>query len=360
MAAITMTALPSSVDHQVVIPLLKCPIAAAAAAAMIPTVDLSSPGAARAVAEACRGVGFFRATNHGVPSSLAATLEADAMAFFALPDKDKQSTTTTTTPAPGPGSARPSLGYGSRRIGSNGDVGWLEYLILSLGSNSVLPASLRLALHEYTRAVRELSGRVLELMAEGLGIVGETERGVLRRMVAGSEEELVRVNHYPPPTTERDEDDDGCVGITGFGEHTDPQLISLLRSNRTAGYQILLQEADEARWVNVAPDPDSFFVNVGDTLQVLTNGRFRSVKHRVLVAPERGGKASRLSVIYFGGPAPAQRIAPLPELMREGERSLYRDFTWGEYKAAAYKTRLGDHRLGPFQVQLLPPAAAKA
>lgn len=71
------------------------------------------------------------------------------------------------------------------------------------------------------------------------------------------------------------------------------------------------------------------------------------MKHRV-VAPE--GMQSRLSFIYFGGPAPSQRIAPLPEVMREGEQSLYRDFTWAEYKSAAYKTRLSDHRLGPFEL----------
>uniref|UniRef100_A0A8R7P6T0 Isopenicillin N synthase-like Fe(2+) 2OG dioxygenase domain-containing protein n=2 Tax=Triticum TaxID=4564 RepID=A0A8R7P6T0_TRIUA len=96
------------------------------------------------------------------------------------------------------------------------------------------------------------------------------------------------------------------------------------------------------------PDTDSLFVNVGDSLQVLTNGRFRSVKHRVVAPAE--GQQSRLSVIYFGGPAPTQRIAPLPELMREGEQSLYREFTWAEYKKAAYKSRLGDHRLGPFEL----------
>ncbi|KQK04914.1 gibberellin 2-beta-dioxygenase [Brachypodium distachyon] len=331
---------PSSIDHAN--PLTKSPKAAAAAAAAIPTVDLSSPGAARAVADACRGVGFFRATNHGIPSSLAAALEARAMAFFALPHEDKVDATIAAA-------ARRPFGYGSRSIGSNGDVGWLEYLLLSLGSNSnsssipgasSLPPSLRAALEEYTGAVRNASGKVLELMAEGLGM---QERCALRRMVDGSEEELVRVNHYPP-TKEED-----CVaGMTGFGEHTDPQIISLLRSNRTAGLQIKLQGPD-APWVNVAPDPDSLFVNVGDCLQVLTNGRFRSVKHRV-VAPE-GAQASRLSVIYFGGPAPAQRIAPLPELMREGEQSLYRDFTWGEYKAAAYKTRLGDNRLGPYELR---------
>lgn len=91
--------------------------------------------------------------------------------------------------------------------------------------------------------------------------------------------------------------------------------------------------------------------------QVLTNGRFRSVKHRV-VAPE--GSHSRLSVIYFGGPAPSQRIAPLPQVMRDGEQSLYREFTWGEYKRAAYETRLGDHRLGSFELRAASEPAGGA
>lgn len=170
-------------------------------------------------------------------------------------------------------------------------------------------------------------------------------------MVVGCEgsDEMLRVNHYPPCLLPPGRDRDEC-GVTGFGEHTDPQIISVLRSNCTAGLQILLRGdySSPARWVPVPPDPDSFFVNVGDSLQVLTNGRFRSVKHRVL-APE--GEESRLSVIYFGGPAASQRIAPLEQVMREGEQSLYREFTWGEYKKAAYKTRLGDNRLGPYELQ---------
>ncbi|VAH22769.1 unnamed protein product [Triticum turgidum subsp. durum] len=251
-------------------------------------------------------------------------------------------------------SARP-FGYGSKRIGCNGDMGWLEYILLSVRSGSVaaasLPPSLRAALEEYTDAVRGVGARVLELMAQGLG-VAEEHRGVLRRIVAapddaGGADEMVRVNHYPPcPSPVAS----GLRGVTGFGEHTDPQIISVLRSNGTGGLQIMLLDG---RWVPVAPDTDSLFVIVGDSLQVLTNGRFRSMKHRVVAPAE--GQQSRLSVIYFGGPAPTQRIAPLPELMREGEQSLYRDFTWAEYKTAAYKSRLGDHRLGPFE---LPAAAA--
>ena len=115
-------------------------------------------------------------------------------------------------------------------------------------------------MEEYTAAVREVCGRVLELIAEGLGV----DRSLLRAMVVGREgsDELVRVNHYPPCPLLPPVD----CGVTGFGEHTDPQIISVLRSNRTAGLQIKLRDG---RWVPVPPAPDSFVVNVGDALQVL-------------------------------------------------------------------------------------------
>jgi gibberellin 2-oxidase len=84
--------------------------------------------------------------------------------------------------------------------------------------------------------------------------------------------------------------------------------------------------------------------------QVLTNGRLKSVRHRVVAG---SGLKSRVSMIYFGGPPLAQRIAPLPQLL--AGLPLYREFTWGEYKKAAYRSRLGDNRLAPFEE---PPVAA--
>lgn len=77
------------------------------------------------------------------------------------------------------------------------------------------------------------------------------------------------------------------------------------------------------------------------SLQVLTNGRFRSVKHRVVANCLK----SRVSMIYFGGPPLSETIKPLCSLMEEGEESLYEEFTWSEYKKSAYKTKLGDNRL---------------
>jgi len=104
-------------------------------------------------------------------------------------------------------------------------------------------------------AVRKVCGQVLELVAEGLGV----DRSLLRAMVVGREgsDELVRVNHYPPYPLLPPVD----CGVTGFREHTDPQIISVLRSNRTAGLQIKLWDG---RWVPVPPALESFVVNARD------------------------------------------------------------------------------------------------
>ncbi|OAY63082.1 Gibberellin 2-beta-dioxygenase [Ananas comosus] len=303
----------------------------------IPVVDLAAPGSAEAVVGACEEFGFFKVTNHGIAVELIDRLEAVAVEFFALPPAEKERS----------GPPKP-FGYGSKKIGANGDVGWLEYLLLAIGSASAgSPSSIaflressslafRSALGEYVAAVEKLACDVLERMAEGLKI--EPRNAFSRLITDEGSDQFFRVNHYPPcPLL----NGFGC-SLTGFGEHTDPQILSLLRSNNTAGLQIALRDG---RWVAVPSDRDSFFINVGDALQVMTNGRFQSVRHRVLA----DGLKSRVSMIFFGGPPLSQRIAPLPQLMREGEQSLYKEFTWGEYKKAAYNSRLADNRLGQFE-----------
>ncbi|KAG1367926.1 Gibberellin 2-beta-dioxygenase 3 [Cocos nucifera] len=277
----------------------------------IPVINLAEAGSADAMVKACREFGFFKVTNHGIPIDIMAKLEEEAVKFFSLPQVEKEKS----------GPSNP-FGYGNKRIGPNGDVGWVEYLLFAVTSKSfsytAMPflqepsaSSFRSALNEYMSAVRKLASEVLELMAEGLKIEPRN---------------VFRLNY----------------SLTGFGEHTDPQIISVLRSNNTQGLEIALRDGS---WVSVPSDQESFFINIGDSLQVMTNGRFKSVRHRVLA----NGSKSRVSMIYFGGPPQTERIAPLPQLMGEGEQSLYREFTWEEYKKAAYKSRLADYRLGQFE-----------
>lgn len=105
--------------------------------------------------------------------------------------------------------------------------------------------------------VRELACQILDLIEEGLtGRAGPTY--VLSGLVRDSHNDsLLRLNHYPPAPD---------LTHIGFGAHTDPQILTILKSNGCRGLQISL---DAGVWVPVDPHPASAFcVNVGDVLQV--------------------------------------------------------------------------------------------
>lgn len=97
--------------------------------------------------------------------------------------------------------------------------------------------------------------------------------------------------------------------------------------------------------LGMLPNLCSLLINGRLGVQVLTNGRFRSVRHRVVVNSER----SRLSLIFFGGPPLGERLAPLPQLLGDGGRSRYREFTWAEFKNSGRRTRLAEDRLSRFE-----------
>lgn len=102
---------------------------------------------------------------------------------------------------------------------------------------------------------------ILELMAEGLKI---QPRNVFSKLLMDEQSDSAfRLNHYPPCSELQEALSDR--NLIGFGEHTDPQIISVLRSNNTTGLQISLRDGS---WISVPPDQDSFFINVGDSLQV--------------------------------------------------------------------------------------------
>lgn len=98
---------------------------------------------------------------------------------------------------------------------------------------------------------------MLDLMAEGLWVHDTSQ---FSRLITDVESDWAfRINHYPPVVSRSN---------VGFGEHSDPQIITLLRSNDVGGLEISLPHHNPPVWVPVSPDPTAFFVNVGDLLQV--------------------------------------------------------------------------------------------
>lgn len=186
-------------------------------------------------------------------------------------------------------------------------------------------------MREYTEAVRGLACEILEVMAEGLGV---PDAWAFSRMIRDVDSDSVlRLNHYPPTLND--------ASNVGFGEHSDPQILTILTSNDVAGLQISLHDG---LWIPVSPDLSAFCVNVGDALQVMTNGRFKSVRHRAVTDSHR----SRMSMAYFAAPPLNAWIVAPPVMVTPDTPSLYRPFTWADYKKAAYSLRLGDRRIHLF------------
>ncbi|TKY54281.1 Gibberellin 2-beta-dioxygenase 2 [Spatholobus suberectus] len=301
----------------------------------LPVVDLTAERseATKLIVKACEEYGFFKVINHGISHEVIAKTEEAGFGFFAKPVTQKK----LATPA-----------YGCKNIGLNGDMGEVEYLLLSATTHSIAqisksispdPLNISSTLGAYTEAVRELACEILELMAEGLGVL---DKLVFSRLIRDVDSDSVlRLNHYPP-IINRDSKDKSQYSKVGFGEHSDPQILTILRSNDVGGLQISLQDGV---WIPVTPDPSAFYVNVGDVLEVLTNGRFVSVRHRAMTNSYK----SRMSVAYFGAPPLHASIVAPPVMVTPQRPSLFRPFTWADYKKATYSLRLGDSRIELFR-----------
>ncbi|MCG5217996.1 hypothetical protein MBA17_32585 [Streptosporangium sp. KLBMP 9127] len=118
-----------------------------------------------------------------------------------------------------------------------------------------------------------------------------------------------------------------------MGEHTDYGLLTLLAQDESGGLEV----ATPRGWVAAPPLPGTFVCNIGDMLDRLTGGWYRSTPHRVLNVSGRG----RLSFPFFFDPGWDAEVPPLPSraaVADDGGRPRWdgRDLrafsgTYGEY-----------------------------
>jgi isopenicillin N synthase-like dioxygenase len=316
----------------------------------LPVIDVAAlvarlPGrdeAARRIGAACRAHGFFYAVGHGVDAALGDRLESVARRFFALDEATKARWRM----ALGGRAWRGWFPLGGELTSNRPD--WKEGLYLG----SELPADhprvragmpvhganlwpdvpgLRETVLDYLAAVTRLGHALMEGIALSLGLPADyfAVRYTADPLI------LLRLFNYPsrpvPP---------GADVRWGVGEHTDYGLLTILRQDDVGGLEVQVPGPGGPRWIAAPPLPDSFVCNIGDMLDRMTGGRYRSTPHRVAI--NRSGR-DRLSFPLFFDPDFEARVQPIEGLAgAPADDSATR---WDGANVHAFDGRYGDYLL---------------
>jgi isopenicillin N synthase-like dioxygenase len=255
-------------------------------------------------------LGFFYLAGHGIDQGLIRRLLTLARSFFALPEQEKLAIEMVNSPH--------FRGY--TRVGwerTRGLPDWREQLDIgaereALPWNTGLPAWSRLqgpnqwpaALPELREVVltyqAEMSKLAIRMVRAFAAALGQPET-VFDSIFTPNPHQLIKIIRYPGrDQTESDQ---------GVGAHKDGGFVTLLLQDVEEGLEV--QYGDS--WISAPPVPGTFVINVGELLELASNGYLRATVHRATTPP--AGK-DRLSVGYFFA-ARLDATVPLLELPPE-------------------------------------------
>jgi isopenicillin N synthase-like dioxygenase len=284
----------------------------------IPIADLSRLDGApsdradflRELRAAAHDVGFFYLTGHGIdPAFLYSLLEASRR-FFALPDAAKQAIEMVNSPH--------FRGYTRvARERTRGAADWREQIDIgaerqAFADTRDAPAWRRLqGPNQWPESLPELRPVVLQWQAAATQVLFRLMRAfclalgqdeaVLEPIYRDDPHMLVKLIRYPGR--------DLTSGDQGVGAHKDAGLLSLLLQDEQQGLQV--EVAGE--WVDVRPRAGTLVVNIGEILELASDGYLRATLHRVATPP---AGSERISVAFFLG-ARLDSTVPLLELPAE-------------------------------------------
>ncbi|CAL5081720.1 unnamed protein product [Urochloa decumbens] len=273
------------------------------------------PAAMDLLHDACENWGFFQILNHGISTELMDEVERLTKDHYKRVREQR------------------FLEFASKALEDGGDakaaaenLDWEStFFVRHLPESNLadipdLDDGYRRAMRRFAGDLEALAERLLDLLCENLGL----EKGYLVRAFrgpsTGAPTFATKVSSYPPcPRPDL---------VKGLRAHTDAGgIILLFQDDRVGGLQ-LLKDGD---WVDVPPTRHSIVVNLGDQLEVITNGRYKSVVHRVVAQPD----GNRMSIASFYNPGSDAVIFPAPALVKDEDAAagaeVYPRFVFEDY-----------------------------
>jgi len=290
-----------------------------APALLFPVIDMGllggeeRPAAMELLRDACENWGFFEILNHGISTELMDEVEKLTKDHYKRVREQR------------------FLEFASKAIQDGGDdargvkaenLDWEStFFVRHLPESNLaelpdLDDGYRRVMKRFAGELEALAERLLDLLCENLGL----EKGYLARAFRGPSGVPTfgtKVSSYPPcPRPDL---------VSGLRAHTDAGgIILLFQDDRVAGLQLL----KDGEWVDVPPMRHSIVVNLGDQLEVITNGRYKSVMHRVVAQPD----GNRMSIASFYNPGGDAVIFPAPALVKAEEAAeAYPRFVFEDY-----------------------------
>ncbi|XP_059437864.1 protein SRG1-like [Corylus avellana] len=269
---------------------------------------------------ACKEWGFFQLINHGVKASLLEKVKLEIQEFFKLPMEEKK------TYWQEPGHLE---GFGQAFVVSEeqkldwGDMFYMVTLPTSLRKPHLfpkLPLPFRDNLEAYSAELKSLAMKIIEFMAKALRMDYNDMKNLFE-----DGKQAFRMNYYPPcPQPDL---------VIGLNPHSDSVgLTILLQLNEMEGLQI----RKDGMWIPVKPLPNAFIVNIGDILEIVTNGIYRSIEHRATVNSVK----ERLSMATFYNPRLEGDMGPAPSLITPESPALFKRIGVADYFKGLFSRKL--------------------
>ncbi|KAL6898022.1 hypothetical protein ACP4OV_006618 [Aristida adscensionis] len=259
--------------------------------------------------------GLFLAVGHGMEPGFLGEVMKVIREFFKLPPEEKHKYSNLVN-----GKEFRIEGYGDDMVVSENQIlDWCDRLYLIVEPESRKVPSLW---PTKPPSFRQVTNLVLASLAKLVGL----HEGYFVDMMDEEAMTYARFNYYPRcPKPDR---------VFGLKPHSDASVITVvLIDDAVSGLQVQPNDGGGG-WYDVPIIPDALLVNVGDAIEIMSNGFFKSPVHRVVTNLER----ERVSLAMFYTMDPEKEISPAPELVDEERPRRYGNMKTKDYVTELFET----------------------